>query len=365
MNAIQVSSPILSGNELLYVKDCIKTNWIASGKYLSLFEKKFAKFCQTSYSASCSNGTAALHLALLSLGVGKNDEVIVPDLTYVSTANAVCYTGAKPVFVDVDRDTWTIDPEKIEEKITKKTKAIIPVHLFGHPADMDAINKIAKKYNIFVIEDACQAHGSTYKNKKTGSLSDIGCFSFSGAKVITSGEGGMVVSNNKKLIEKTIDIKTNYTSKIRNFYHSEIGHNYRFTNIQAAIGLAQLEDVEQNLKKKIKNAKLYNELLGNIDIIQLPAEKKWAKNTYWLYSIVLKKINLRDKLIHYLDKKNIETRPFFYSLHNLPMYLAKEKFPVSEYLSENGISLPSGAGLTQKEIEYIASEIRKFVKNHA
>lgn len=365
MSKIQVSSPVLSGNELRYVKDCIKTNWISSGKYLELLEKQFAKFCQVLHASSCSNGTSALHLALLALGVNSNDEVLVPDLTYVSTANAVSYTGAKPVFVDVDKDTWTIDPKKIEEKITKKTKAIIPVHLFGHPADMDVINKIARKYKLSVIEDACQAHGSTYKGKKIGSLSDVGCFSFSGAKVITSGEGGMLVSKNAAIIKKAIDIRSNCTSKTRRFYHNEIGHNYRLTNIQAAIGLAQLENVDEKLKKKISNARLYNELLKDLEIIQLPTEKPWAKNTYWLYSIVLKKSNLRDKMIIYLDKKGIETRPFFYPLHKLPMYLTKEKFPVAEYLGRNGISLPSSASLTQKEIRLIASEIRKFLKNHA
>ncbi|MBI5122700.1 DegT/DnrJ/EryC1/StrS family aminotransferase [Candidatus Roizmanbacteria bacterium] len=365
MKKIFVSEPLFEGNELKYLKECIKTSWISSGKYIKQFENNFSKFCDVKYAITTSNGTNALDTALLALGIKEGDEVIVPDLTYVSTANTVVHVGAKPVFVDVDKDTWTIDPEKIEQKITKKTKAIIVVHLFGHPADMDAINKIAKKHNLFVIEDACQAHGSLYKGKKIGSLGDIACFSFSGAKVITTGEGGMVVSKNKKLIDKAYDIKTNYTSKKHKFYHTQVGHNFRFTNLQAAVGVAQLERIDQLIEMKITNAKYYIKQLKELEtFIQLPDEKIWAKNTYWLFSIVIKRPNFRDKLINYLADNSIETRPFFVPMNELPMFNDADKYSTAKYLSENGICLPSGVTLKKKEIEFIVTKIKNFFSSH-
>lgn len=365
MKQIPVSQPLFLGNEEKYVLDCIKSTWVSSGKYVDLFEKKFAKYCNVLYASTTSSGTTALHLLFLALKLKKGDEVIIPDLTYVSTTNAVYYTGAKPIFVDVDKDIWAIDPRKIEEKITKNTKAIVVVHLYGHPADMDSINSIAKKYKIAVIEDACQAHGASYKGKAVGSLGKAGCFSFSGAKIITTGEGGMIVSNDKDLIENVKSMKSNFTSKKKNFSHSNIGYTYRLTNLQAALGLAQLEKINLMEGIKIKNAKIYRDLLKDEKIIQLPPQKDWAKNVFWLYSIVLKKTGLRDKLIAYLKDKGIETRPFFVPMHKLPMYKQKGRFPNTEYLSRNGISFPSGLTLAVKDIEYICSGVKKFLKNHA
>lgn len=361
MKKIFLSEPLLRGNEIKYLNDCIKTNWIATGKYVKLFEEGFANFCNVPYSTTTANGTSALDAAILALGIGEGDEIIVSDLSYVSSANAIAHTGAKPIFVDVDKETWTIDSKKIEEKITKKTKAIIVVHLFGHPADMDEINRIARKYKLFVIEDACQAHGSLYKNKKTGSLGSVGCFSFSGAKVITTGEGGMVVSKSKKIVDNVNNIKTNYTSKKHKFYHTKVGHNFKLTNLQAAVGLAQLEKINELVSIKVKNANLYTKYLKDLEkFIQLPIEKPWAKNTYWLYSIIVKTPNLRDKLMQFLNKQGIETRPFFVSFHKLPMYKTNEKFPVSTYLSQNGVCLPSAVTLRKKDIEFISSQIKKF-----
>lgn len=365
MKKIPVSQPFFFGNEVKYVTESVKSTWVRSGKYLDLFEEKFAEFCNTSYASAASSGTTALHLLLLALNIKQDDEVIVPDLTYVATANTVTYNGAKPVFVDVDKDIWTISPEKIEERITKKTKAIVVVHLYGHPAEMDSINNIANKYNIPVIEDACQAHGALYKDKKVGSLSKAACFSFSGAKIITTGEGGMIVTNDKNLIQRVIDINNDFMSRNKKFFHSNIGYNYRLTNLQAALGLAQLENINKLLNLKIKNAGIYTSLLEDEQLIQLPPQKPWAKNVFWLYSVVLKKKNLRNRMIGYLDSKGIETRPFFVPMHKLPMYKQIGDFSNTDYLSENGLSFPSGANLKQSEIEYICSEIKKFIKKNA
>ncbi len=312
-----------------------------------------------------SSGTAALHLTLVALNIKNGDEVLIPDITYVSTANVVKYVGAKPVFVDVDRDIWAIDPSKIEEKITKNTKAIIVVHLYGHPADMDTINSIAKKHKIAVIEDACEAHGAEYKGAKVGSLAKAGCFSFSGAKTITTGEGGMVVSNDVSFMKKVKSIKSNFIDSKRHFYHTKIGHPYRYTDVQAAIGLAQLEKIQTYTDIKSKNARLYNDLFKNEKDIQLPPQKPWAKNVFWLYSIVLKKPDLRDTLLVHLKEQGILTRPFFVPMHKLPMYHNKASYPVSDFLSENGICLPSGLNLTVNDIEYVSERVRKFLKTYA
>lgn len=362
MKKIYLSQPLFSGNELKYVSDCITSSWVRSGKYLDSFENKFAKFCDTKYSVATTSGTTALHLLMLSLNIAKGDEVIVPDISYVASTNIVSYVGATPVIVDVDKETWTIDPEKIESAITKKTKAIIVVHLFGHPADMDRINEIAKKHSIVVIEDACQSHGATYKGKKAGSLSLAGCFSFSGAKTITTGEGGMIVSNNKKLINKALEINNDFMTDERKFYHSHIGYNFRLTNLQAALGLAQLEQIEKFLRLKRKNASLYKKYLENNPFIQLAPEKSWAKSSFWLYAIVLKKKNVRNRLMKFLDNEGIETRPFFTPMHKLPMYRREGDFRVSDYISENGICLPSAVTLKKSEIEYICQNINSFIK---
>jgi len=362
MKMIPVVEPVVHGNELKYLKDCLKSTWLSSGKYVDLFEEKFAKFCEANYAASVVNGTAALHVLLATLGIKKGDEVIIPNLTFVATANAVIYTGAKPVFVDVDRQTWNIAPQKIEEKITKKTKAIIAVHLYGHPADMDQINSLAKSYNILVLEDACEAHGALYKGRKVGSLSLASCFSFYGNKIITTGEGGMIVSNNKSIIKRANFLKSHSQIAKGIYHHTEIGFNYRFTNLQAALGLAQLENVNNVIKRKLENANAYNDLLKDVEDIILPPDEPWARSVFWMYSIVLRRKNLRDKLILKLADASIETRPFFEPLHKLPMYKENEDFPNSTFLSKNGLSLPSSALLAVKEIEYICATLKKLLK---
>lgn len=362
MRMIPVAEPAIHGNELKYLKDCLKSKWLSSGKYVDLFERKFAKFCDVKYSTSVVNGTSAFHLLLTALGIKKGDEVITPDLTFVATANAVAYTGAKPVFIDVDKQTWNIDPQKIEGKITKKTKAIIAVHLYGHPADMDKINSLGKSYKIMVLEDACEAHGALYKGRKVGSLSLASCFSFYGNKIITTGEGGMIVSNNKSIIKRANHLKSHSQIAKGIYHHTEIGFNYRFTNLQAALGLAQLENVNNVIKRKLENAKIYNELLKDIDDVILPPNESWAKSVFWMYSIVLRRERLRDKLISKLSDAMIETRPFFEPLHRLPMYREDADFPNTNFLSRNGLSLPSSALLTVKEIEYICANLIKLLR---
>jgi perosamine synthetase len=360
---IPVSEPLLKGNELKYLTRCIKTGWISSlGGYVLEFEKQFAKYCQAGYGISCSSGTSALHLALAALSIGKGDEVIIPAFTMISTANAVTYQGARPVLVDSEKETFNIDPQKIEAKITKKTKAIIVVHTYGHPADMDKILKLARKYSLYVIEDAAEAHGAEYKGKKVGSIADAGCFSFYGNKIITTGEGGMVVTNNRKIKERTGYLRDLAFSKERHFWHKDLGFNYRMSNLQAAVGLAQLEKIGEYVRIKRRNAGLYQEHLCGIEGITLPDEKEYAKNVYWMYAILIEEAFgiSKDRLRRKLTQKGIETRNFFIPIHLQPIYrkTCKGCFPVAEELCRKGLYLPSGLNLKEENIEFIAKSIK-------
>lgn len=360
MKKIPVAEPAFFGNELKYVQDCINTGWISSiGEYVTKFEDGFKKYVGTSNGVSTSNGTVALHLSLAALNIGRGDEVLIPDLTFIATANAVTYTGAKPVLVDVDPDTWNIDPSKLESKINDKTKAIMPVHLYGHPCDMDPILEVAKKYNLKVIEDAAEAHGAVYKGKVVGSISDVSCFSFYGNKIITTGEGGICLTNDDGLAERLRFLKDHGMSKDKRYWHPEIGFNYRLTNIQAAIGLAQLENIDLILARKRKNAAMYNSFFKDVKGITVPPEKDWARNVYWMYSILVGddfKYS-RDEVMSRLKDNGIDTRPFFYPLHQMPPYFSSEKFEVSDKLSRQGINLPSSIKLNEEDIERIASVI--------
>jgi len=365
LKMIPVAEPNLEGNELKYVEECIKTGWISSaGKYVTKFEKEFSKYCGVKHGIAVANGTLALHLALEALGIKKGDEVIVPAMTFVATANAVKYTGARPVFVDSEPKTWNIDPDKIKEKITKKTKAIIPVHLYGHPCDMDRIRELTEKHNIAILEDAAEAHGAEYKGKKVGSFSVISCFSFYGNKILTTGEGGMCLTDDDKLADKMRQLKDHGMSRERKYYHPIMGYNYRLTNIQAAIGLAQLEKIGQTIETKRRNAKLYNALLKDAKGITLPPEEPWAKNVYWMYSILIEpncKLK-RDEMMASLRDEQIDTRPFFIPLHKMPYLDEGLKLPVAESLGEKGINLPSSTKLTKEQIEKIAKVISKIIR---
>lgn len=362
---IPVFEPSITQKEIDYVTSAVKSGWVSSiGEYINKFETAFAQFVGVKHALAVSNGTTALHLALVSLGIKAGDEVIVPDLTFVSTANAVAYTGAKPVMVDVDSDTWCIDPVSIEKAVTGKTKAIIPVHLYGHPANMDEVNAIAQHHDLYVIEDAAEAHGAEYKNKKTGSIGDVGCFSFYGNKIITTGEGGMITTNDRAFYEKARFLCDQAMSKEKKYWHPEIGYNYRMTNLQAALGLAQLERIGELIEKKIQVFKWYSEFLGGIEGIRLNSQKEWAKNVYWMICLVLEKDFgvARNIFMAKLKAVGIDSRPFFYPMSELPMYGSKCINPIAYRLSQEGLNLPSSANLTRDQVLFICRQVKEILK---
>jgi perosamine synthetase len=353
---IPIAEPSLGKEELKNITEVVKSGWISSkGKFISEFEKKFAEYCGCKHGTAASSGTAALHLALKALGIKKGDEVIVPTMTFIATANAVAYCGAKPVFVDSHPDYWCIDPEKIEEKITKNTKAIIPVHLYGHPCDMGAIVDIAKDRDLYIVEDAAEAHGAEYKGRKVGSFGDISCFSFFANKIITTGEGGMCLTDYDELDQRMRVLRDHGMNPNKKYWHDVVGFNYRMTNLQAAIGVAQLGKIEKIIDIKRGNANLYNSLLKGVNGITLPGEEKWARNVYWMYSILVEDEYgiSRDDLMKKLEDKGIESRPLFYPIHTMPPYKHTGNFPIAEALSKKGVSLPSSAKLKREEIEKI------------
>jgi len=357
---IPVMAPTLTGNELTYVIECVKTNWISSqGAFVKRFESDFSAYIGVPGAISVSNGTTALHLALAALGLGPGDEVIVPDLTFAATINSVLYVGATPVLADVARDTWTIDPAELNKLITTRTKAIIPVHLYGQPAEMKEIRAIAEKHNLLVIEDAAEALGSLYHGAHVGSFGDAAIFSFYGNKLITTGEGGMVVFKNPVVAARARKLRDHGMEPDRRYWHTELGFNYRLTNLQAAIGVAQLEQVEKFIVRKIEIAGLYRKKLSSIKTIRHPLVRQNTRNVYWLYSIVLEAKSghaLRDKLIAQLLRKGVETRPLFYPLHIMPLYAkyrGGKEFPNADWLGLQGLSLPSAVDLTDDAVNYI------------
>jgi len=348
-----VAIPNLNGNELKYLMDAFLSSWISSsGEYITKFESSFSQYCDCEYGVAVSNGTVALHLALLALGVGEGDEVIVPDLTFAATINAVLHAKATPVIVDVELDSWCIDPKQIEKAVTAKTKAIIPVHIYGQPCDMNAVMAIAKKHNLFVVEDCAEAHGATYAGKKVGSIGDIGCFSFFGNKVITTGEGGMCVSNNKALDEKMRVLRDHGMSKSKRYWHDVVGYNYRLTNLQAAIGLAQLERIGEIHKNREFYEKTYRDVFLENDRVfmqrnDLPDRKKIT----WLVSILLDESLDRDQYILALKQKGVDARPFFYPLSDMAIYteFCAENSVNAKLLSRCGLNLPTYESLKSAE----------------
>lgn len=365
---IPVAEPALVGKEREYVNDCLDANWISSnGKYISRFESEFAEFCGVKHAVACCNGTVALHLALLAAGIGPGDEVIVPTLTFVATANAVVYCGAIPVFVDSEDEAWNIDPAKIEECITSRTRAIIAVHIYGHPAEMDAIKEIAERYNLLVVEDAAEAHGAQYKGKTVGSIGDISTFSFYGNKIISTGEGGMVVTDDEKIARKICQLKGQGMDPEKRYWFPVIGYNYRMTNIVAAIGVAQLEKISWHLKRRREIARQYTAHFSEIGSVRLQAELPGVRNAYWMSSLVLDDglAITRDELAKKLDSFGIETRPFFIPMHRLPIYeesSSNKIYPVADKLAKQGINLPSYATLTNEDISYISETVVELLK---
>jgi len=371
MNLVPVCEPFLDGNELKYVTDCVNTGWISSsGKYVKAFEEMFAEYCGVKYAVGVCNGTVALHLALAALDIKHGDEVIIPDFTMIASAYAVCYTGAKPLFVDANPETWNIDVSKIEEKITERTKVIMPVSIFGQPCEMEKIWELALKHNLSVVEDAAESHGAEYKGKKTGNLADITAFSFFANKNLTTGEGGMVVTDNKHLFNRSRYFK-NLCFPLdapRVYKHDDIGFNYRMSNIHAAIGLAQVEKADVYKQMRIRNAELYRNFLSEVPGIIMQKTSADVTSVFWMNAIVVNQIEYgktRDELIQFLGENKIETRLLFMGMHKQPSLINYGCDPGGDYkttdwLSENGMYLPSATNLTEETIERICKLISGF-----
>lgn len=361
---IPLCVPEIKGNEWKYIKECLDTNWVSSaGAFVDRFESEFVKYMNVKKAVVTMNGTSALELALRTLNIGKGDEVIVSSMTFISPVNTIRYVGAEPVFVDICSDTWVMDAEKVEEMITPRTRAIMPVHIYGHPVDMDKIMDIASKHNLYVIEDATESLGAKYKGKNVGSIGHIACFSFNGNKLITTGAGGMLVTNDKKIGDRAKYLSTQTKTILENggFYHEEIGYNFRMPNLLAAMGCAQLENIEEYISSKRKQASLYNKFLGDIEGITLPVEREGIKNIYWLYSILIEHDYpiSRDKLILKLKENGIQSRPFFMPVHDMPPYkkCRAGDMSITNDIIKKGINLPSSVGLNEEQIKYICDVI--------
>ncbi|KKH47213.1 DegT/DnrJ/EryC1/StrS aminotransferase family protein [Methanosarcina sp. 1.H.A.2.2] len=365
---IPVNEPLLDGNEKKYLMECIDTGWISSeGPFVKEFEEKFSAKVGRKYGIAVCNGSAALDVAVAALGLKEGDEVIIPTFTIISCANAIIRAGAIPVLIDSDPYTWNMDVNQIESRITPKTRAIMVVHIYGLPVDMDPVMRIAKKYGLKIIEDAAEAHGQTYKRKPCGSFGDISVFSFYPNKHVTTGEGGMVVTDNEELAERCRSLRNLCFQANRRFVHEEMGWNFRMTNLQAAIGLAQLERLDEFVIKKRNMGKYYTQKLKDIESIQLPLEKtSYADNIYWVYGIVLNdQLNFdADKMMKHLAAKNIGTRPFFYPMHEQPVFhkmglFVNESYPVAEIISRKGFYVPSGLTLTEAQMDEVVKVIKE------
>jgi perosamine synthetase len=361
---IPVASPDLSGNEEAYLSDAVRSSWISStGPYVSRFEREFAAVCETASAISVANGTVALHLALVALGVGPGDEVIIPSLTYIATANAARYVGATPVFVDIDPDTWCMDPAAVEAAISERTKAIIAVHLYGHPADMDALNDIASRNGAAVVEDAAEAHFARYRNRPTGGLGTVGTFSFYGNKIITSGEGGALTTDDAELEARIRLFRGQGMDPQRRYFFPVVGYNYRLTNLACAILCAQLERRESTVSRRSEIHQRYDELLEGIPGIGFQPVASWADPACWLYSITVDPAaygRSRDELATLLDADGIETRPFFVPIHSLPPYSdgGRPKLVHTDRISAIGMNLPTYNAISDADTEYVAERIR-------
>lgn len=369
---IPVCEPLLGGNESKYVNDALSTGWISSaGKYVQEFEAAFARYCGVKHGVAVCNGTVALHVGLVSLGIGPGDEVIVPDFTMIASAFAVCYTGARPVFVDAKAGSWNIDAERIAEKMTSRTKAIMPVHVFGLPCDMDTIGEIARDNRLAILEDAAEAHGAEYRGRRTGSMSNMASFSFFANKNLTTGEGGMVVTDDPELWTR-VRYHKNLCFSLdapRDYRHEDIGFNYRMSNLHAAIGLAQVERADVYRDLRIRNGLLYRQGLADVPGVTLQShDESVCSNVYWMNGLLVDPKaygRSRDELTGLLRDKGIETRKFFNGMHrqhSLAKYGAdcSGAYPVSDQLADNGFYLPSGSGLTPRQIEFICDTVKSL-----
>lgn len=359
---IPVAVPSLNGNEKKYVNECLDSTWISSaGEFIGKFEKSFADFCGVRHAVAINNGTTAIHLALVALGVGEGDEVLIPTLTYIATANAVAYCNAKPVLVDSEPGTMNIDPSKVEASITPRTKAIIVVHLYGHPTDMGPIMDIARRHGLKVIEDAAEAHGAEYLGQRVGGIGDCATFSFFGNKIVTTGEGGMVTTNDPELDAKLRLYRGQGMDPKRRYWFPVVGFNYRMTNIAAAIGLAQMERIDEALETRQRVATWYDEALAvHADLIERPVIAPYAKHVYWMYTVLLNGVTgeQRDEVMRLMDADGVETRPVFYPMHVLPPYLQDgADFGVANDQAARGVNLPTHAQLEAGDIDRIVASL--------
>ncbi len=362
---LPVAETLLDGNELRYLTECVETNWISSsGRFVHDFEAAFAAAVGCRHGVACANGTVALHLALASLGIGPGDEVIIPTFTMIATANAVTYTGARPVLVDAEPQSWNIDAAAIAAKVTPRTRAIFVVHTYGHPAEMDAISAIARDRRLLVLEDAAEAHGGRYRGQPVGSLGYAACFSFYGNKIVSTGEGGMVTTDDGEFARLARRLRDHAFSDDRHFWHRYLGFNYRMTNLQAAVGLAQTERLDALVDRRRDNARRYRAALAGIEGLTLPPERDDVTNVFWMFALLVEDGFgcSRDELRRRLGRRGIETRTFFVPIHLQPIYFRTfrgETFPVAEELCRKGLYLPSGPTLTDDDIAYIGREIAR------
>jgi perosamine synthetase len=368
---IPVSEPCLGGNELRYLTRCVESNWISSaGPFVRDFEDRFAHAMGCAFGVACSSGTTALHLVLATLGLGPGDEVIIPTFTMIATANVVSWTGATPVLVDAEPQTWNMDPSAVEAKITDRTKAIIVVHTYGHPADMTALTEIARRHRLVVVEDAAEAHGAQYQGRPVGSLGAAAAFSFYGNKIVTTGEGGMVTTNDEALGRLARRLRDHAFSEERHFWHEYLGFSYRMTNLQAAVGLAQTERLDDLIRTRRVNRSRYEERLRAVRGLRLPLERPDVNNAFWMYGIVVEDDFgcTRDELREHLAREGIETRTFFVPIHLQPVYYRAyrgQAYPVAEALCRKGMYLPSGGMLSDAEIDTVAEAIVRAQTRHA
>jgi perosamine synthetase len=351
------------------VAECLRTGWISSeGRFIELFEQQWAAYCGMHYGVAVSSGTAALEIAVETSGVQPGDEVIMPTFTIISCPMAVVRRGGVPVLVDSDSRTWCMDVSQLEAKVTPRTRAVMPVHIYGHPVDMGPVLDLARRHSLTIIEDAAEAHGAEYKGRKCGALGDLNCFSFYANKIITTGEGGMVLTDHEDHAQHLRSLRNLCFRKERRFYHTELGHNFRLTNVQAAIGLGQFERIEETVERKRRTAAAYIERLEDIGGLQLPVEESWAKNVYWMFGVVVDEATGWDAtgFARELVKCGIITRPFFLGVHEQPVFremglFQGERYRISERLARQGLYLPSGPGLTESQIDCVCDAVREVL----
>jgi perosamine synthetase len=360
---IPISQPSIGARERELVLDAVDSGWVSSiGKYIDEFETAFARYCGTEFALTVSNGTTGLHLALATLGIGPGDEVIIPDLTFVATANAVAYTGATPVLAEIDPETLCIDPASVERLITERTKVIMPVHLYGHPADMDALAAIAKARNIAIVEDAAEAHGAEYKGQRAGGLSQCGVFSFYGNKVVTTGEGGMLTTNDPAFYRQAKRLRDHAMSAERRYFHDERGFNYRMTNLQAALGVAQMERIDVFLKRRAEIMAWYHAAIPAGENVRLNRVKNWARSAFWMVCLEVDGFDeaKRNAFMAALRQRGIDSRPYFCTISSMPMYKQKP-LPIAARKAQTGLNLPSFFELTQKDVERIGGVVNELL----